>query len=252
MKSVARLTLLRHGESEWNRDKRFTGWADVELTTRGRQQAVRAGRLLKARGFVLDLCVTSCLRRAIETAKIVLETMGLSNIRMVESWMLNERHYGALQGMSHREAIERFGLRQVLAWQRHYADRPPLLEPGDERLPDHDPGYAMLAASELPRGESLKDTIARVLPAWEHLIAPEIRRGARVLVVAHGNTLRGLLKYLDNVPEGDVPLLHVPTAEPLIYELDESGQPLGHYYLRRRSRLLDRALGAFRAARSAS
>jgi 2,3-bisphosphoglycerate-dependent phosphoglycerate mutase len=238
---MRRLTFLRHGESIWNRDKRFTGWADVELSPRGVEQARRAGRLLKAKGFRFDACFSSCLTRASETLRIVLDTMGLRGVEPVECWQLNERHYGALEGMSHIEARRLWGTRQVFAWQRQFAAPPPPLRPDDPRHPRHDPRYAAVTPEELPAGESLSDTLARVLPFWNRVVVPEIRAGREVLIVAHGNTLRVLLKYIDDVAEKDVPTLHVPICEPLVYELDEAARPLHRYYLRWRPRLLDRA-----------
>jgi 2,3-bisphosphoglycerate-dependent phosphoglycerate mutase len=238
---MRRLTILRHGESIWNRDKRFTGWADVELSPRGTEQARRACLLLKAKGFRFDACFTSCLTRASATARIVLDAMGLGDLRPVESWRLNERHYGALEGMSHIEARRVWGTRQVFAWQRQFAAPPPPLAPDDHRHPRNDARYSAVPPEQLPGGESLSDTLDRVLPLWTDAVTPEIRAGNEVLIVAHGNTLRVLLKYLGDVAEKDVPTLHVPICEPLVYELDEAARPLGRYYLRWRPRLLDRA-----------
>ena len=236
-----RLTLLRHGESIWNRDRRFTGWADVELSPHGREQARRAGLLLKAKGFRFDACFSSQLKRASETLRIVLDTMGLSGVTPVERWELNERHYGALEGMSHTEARREWGTKQVFAWQRQFAAAPPQLLPGDPRHPRHDPRYAGIPAGELPSGESLRDTLARLLPFWDRIVVPEMRAGKEILIVAHGNTLRVLLKHLDRLAEKDVLALHVPTCEPLVYEVDEGARPRRRSYLRWRPRLLDRA-----------
>ncbi|MFQ5664823.1 MAG: 2,3-diphosphoglycerate-dependent phosphoglycerate mutase [Candidatus Binatia bacterium] len=236
---MVKLTLLRHGESVWNRERRFTGWTDVALSRRGVAQAKRAGRLLRAKGFAFDLCFTSCLKRATETLRIVLETMNFACVPVQQSWCLNERHYGALQGLSRWEAVRKYGARQVLVWQRHFAVPPPPLDRGDARYPGFDPRYAALGTAALPHTESLKDTVTRLLPYWHDTIVPELRRGKQILVVAHGNTLRGLIKYLDDIPDAEVPAIHVPTGEPLVYELNRDVRPLRHYYLRRRPELLE-------------
>jgi 2,3-bisphosphoglycerate-dependent phosphoglycerate mutase len=234
---MTKLTLLRHGESIWNREKRFTGWTDVGLSVRGVAQAERAGRLLKARGCTFDVCFTSYLNRAIETLRIVLETMGLRQIPVRKSWCLNERHYGALQGLSWWEAVWKYGLKQVLIWQRHFDVRPPALDAGDARFPGYDPRYAALAQTQLPYTESLQDTLARILPYWYSAIVPEIRQGKHILIVAHGNSLRGLLKYLDNVADRDIAKVTVPVGQPLVYELDNNVRPLRHFYMRRPAKL---------------
>ncbi len=228
------LILLRHGKSVWNRENRFTGWTDVALSTRGVVQAKGVGQLLKAQEYTFDLCFTSYLNRAIETLCLVLDTMGLKQIPIRRSWRLNERHYGALQGLSWWQAVRKYGLKQVLIWQRHFDVRPPALDTSDARFPGHDPRYATLARAELPLTESLQDTLARVLPYWHNVIVPEIRQGKRILIVAHGNSLRGLRKYLDNVADADIPKVVIPTGEPLVYELDKDAQPLQHAYLRPR------------------
>lgn len=233
------LILLRHGQSEWNRERRFTGWRDVPLNRRGVVQAQRAGRLLAGCGFGIDVCFTSLLRRADETLRVVLATMALENVRVERSWRLNERHYGALEGLRHVEAHLKFGPKQVLLWQRHYTVRPPLVDVDDPRFPGNDELYAGIDANLLPRGESLADTMARLLPYWEGSILPELRAQRNVLIVAHGNSLRALITHLDGLPETAVPALHVPTGEPLVYELDAEGTPLRHHFLRRAPRFLD-------------
>ncbi|MBI2748106.1 MAG: 2,3-diphosphoglycerate-dependent phosphoglycerate mutase [Burkholderiales bacterium] len=226
-----RLVLLRHGESDWNRENRFTGWTDVDLSARGVEEARTAGRLLRAQGYGFEIAFTSVLRRAIRTLWLVLEEMELTWLPVENSWRLNERHYGALQGLNKAETAARFGERQVLAWRRSYDTPPPALEPSDPRHAANDPRYAGLAPSEMPRTECLKDTVARVIPYWDSAIAPAIRSGKRVLVCAHGNSLRGLVKFLDDISDADIVELNIPTGIPLVYELDERLRPLGHYYL---------------------
>lgn len=229
---VPRLVLLRHGQSVWNRERRFTGWADVELTPRGRAEARAVGRLLRARGFVFDLGVTSCLSRAGETLRLVLAEMGLDRIPIQRSWRLNERHYGALQGLCWHEAVRMYGVTQVLRWQRQFTARPPALDPTDPRFPGHDPRYAALAPAVLPRSESLLDTLERLLPYWHDTLVPVLRQGKRVLVVAHGNSLRGLRKYLEHLSATRLLCMTVPTATPLVYDLDDAARPLCRYVLR--------------------
>ncbi|MCS6924921.1 MAG: 2,3-bisphosphoglycerate-dependent phosphoglycerate mutase [Candidatus Binatia bacterium] len=229
---MPRLVLLRHGQSVWNRERRFTGWADVELTPRGRAEARAVGQLLRARGFVFDMGVTSYLGRASETLQLVLAEMGLSGIPIQQSWRLNERHYGVLQGLRWHEAVERYGLTQVLRWQRHFTARPPALDPTDARFPGHDPRYAALAPTALPRGESLHDTLERLLPYWHDTIVPVLRQGKQVLIVAHGNSLRGLRKYLEKLSATRLLCVTVPTATPLVYDLDDAAKPLRWYALR--------------------
>lgn len=231
---MPRLVLLRHGQSVWNRERRFTGWADVGLTPRGIAEARAVGRLLRARGFVFDLAVTSCLSRASETLRFVLAEMGLDGIPIQQSWRLNERHYGALQGLHWCEAVRRYGLTQVLRWQRQFTARPPALDPTDPRFPGHDPRYAALAPAVLPRSESLHDTLERLLPYWHHTLVPVLRRGKQVLVVAHGNSLRGLRKYLENLSAARLLCVTVPTATPMVYDLDDAARPLRRYALRPR------------------
>ena len=226
-----KLVLLRHGESDWNRENRFTGWTDVDLSARGVEEARAAGRWLRTEGLQFDLAFTSVLRRAIRTLWLVLEEMDLQWIPEHKSWRLNERHYGALQGLNKAETAAKFGDRQVLAWRRSYDVPPPALEPADPRNAAGNPRYAGLAAAELPLTECLKDTVARVLPFWNGTIAPAVRSGRRVLVAAHGNSLRALVKHLDAITDADIVGLNIPTGVPLVYELDDALQPLRHYYL---------------------
>ena len=225
------LVLLRHGESTWNQENRFTGWTDVELSDRGREEAREAGRLLKEGGYVFDIAFTSVLKRAIDTLEIVLDVLGLTGIPIVKSWRLNERHYGALQGLNKVETAAKHGDAQIKIWRRSFDIPPPALAPGDERHPSRDPRYASLEPSELPLTESLKDTVARFLPYWHDTIAPAIRSGKRVLIVAHGNSLRALVMYLDQVSESDILELNIPTGVPLAYELDDELRALRHHYL---------------------
>lgn len=226
-----RIVLLRHGESVWNMENRFTGWTDVELTKRGVEEAKRAGEMLKAGGFEFDCAYTSVLKRAIKTLWLTLETMDLMWIPVHHSWRLNERHYGALQGLNKAETAAKFGEKQVLQWRRSYDVPPPALELRDPRHIVGDPRYADLAQSELPLTECLKDTVARFVPYWNGTIAPEVRRGKRVILVAHGNSLRALVKYLDGIGDGEILDLNIPTGLPLVYELDSDLQPVRHYYL---------------------
>jgi 2,3-bisphosphoglycerate-dependent phosphoglycerate mutase len=226
-----RLVLVRHGESVWNKANLFTGWTDVDLSERGVEEALEGGRLLRAEGFDFDLCFTSVLTRAIKTLHIVQEEMDRLWLPVEKSWRLNERHYGALQGLNKAQTAEKYGDEQVHIWRRSYTTRPPALELGDERHPRHDPRYRQLTDEELPLTECLKDTVARVLPYWHERIAPEIHKGTRVLISAHGNSLRGLIKYLDDIADDDIPKLEIPTGRPLIYELDGDLKPLRHYYL---------------------
>ncbi|HZN46139.1 MAG TPA: 2,3-diphosphoglycerate-dependent phosphoglycerate mutase [Ramlibacter sp.] len=226
-----KLVLLRHGESVWNRENRFTGWTDVDLSDRGREEAREAGRLLREGGFEFDLAFTSVLKRAIRTLWIALDEMDLMWLPVRNSWRLNERHYGALQGLNKAETAAKFGDEQVKIWRRSYDIPPPALEGGDARHPRNDRRYAGLDPAELPLTECLKDTVARFLPLWNEAIAPEVRAGRRVLIAAHGNSLRALIKYLDGVSERDIVELNVPTGIPLVYELDAELKPLRHYYL---------------------
>jgi 2,3-bisphosphoglycerate-dependent phosphoglycerate mutase len=228
---VTRLVLIRHGESTWNKENRFTGWTDVDLTDKGRQEALEGGRALKAEGYTFDVAYTSVLRRAIRTLWTVLDEMELMWIPVHRSWRLNERHYGALQGLNKAETAAKFGEDQVKIWRRSYDIPPPPLTAEDERYPGHDPRYRGLTAAELPLTECLKDTVARFLPLWHETIAPAIRSGQKVLIAAHGNSLRALVKYLDGIPEKDIVELNIPTGMPLVYELDDDLKPLRRYYL---------------------
>ncbi len=226
-----KIVLLRHGESVWNKENRFTGWTDVDLSPRGEVEAKRAGEMLKAAGFEFDCAYTSVLKRAIKTLWLALETMDLMWIPVHHSWRLNERHYGALQGLNKAETAAKFGEEQVLLWRRSYDVPPPALERRDPRYPGGDPRYAGLAESEVPLTECLKDTVSRFLPYWSDIIAPEVRRGKRVILAAHGNSLRALVKYLDGIGDREIIDLNIPTGIPLVYELDSQLKPLRHYYL---------------------
>lgn len=226
-----KLVLVRHGESIWNEENRFTGWTDVGLSKKGQQEAIDGGRLLREGGYVFDLAYTSVLKRAIKTLWLILEELDQMWIPVYNSWRLNERHYGALQGLNKAETAAKHGEEQVHIWRRSYATPPPPLELDDPRHPIHDPRYAGIPASELPATESLKDTVARMLPYWHETIAPTVRSGKRVLIAAHGNSLRALVKYLDNISDEDIPELNIPTGIPLVYELDEALKPIRHYYL---------------------
>ena len=226
-----KIVLLRHGESVWNKENRFTGWTDVDLSAQGLQEAHDAGRLLKAEHFTFDLAFGSVLKRAIRTMWIVLEELDLTWIPQQLSWHLNERHYGALQGLNKSDMAERFGAEQILAWRRSYDIPPPALERTDPRYPGNDRRYADMLQQEIPLTECLKDTVARFLPYWNDVIAPQVKAGKRVLVAAHGNTIRALVKYLDNVSEKDIVGLNIPTGIPLVYELDDALKPVRNYYL---------------------
>jgi 2,3-bisphosphoglycerate-dependent phosphoglycerate mutase len=226
-----KVVLLRHGESTWNQENRFTGWTDVDLNEKGLGEALAAGKLLKQDGYVFDVAYTSVLKRAIRTCWIVLDEMDLLWLPVVRDWRLNERHYGALQGLDKAETAKQHGDAQLKIWRRSYDIPPPALELDDPRHPSRDPRYASLRPEELPRTESLKETVARFLPAWEQVIAPAIRSGKRVLIAAHGNSLRALVKYLDQISDSDIVELNIPTGIPLVYELDDSLKPIRHYYL---------------------
>ena len=226
-----KIVLVRHGESAWNQENRFTGWTDVPLSEKGLAEARSAGQLLRKEGFVFDKAYTSVLKRAIKTLWCVLEEMDLMWIPVEHSWRLNERHYGALQGLNKAETAEKFGDAKVKIWRRSYATRPPMLEKNDERYPGSDPKYKDLTPDELPAGECLKDTVARVLPYWNGTIVPDVKAGKRLIVAAHGNSIRALVKYLDDVSEADITELNIPTGVPLVYELGEDMKPLSHYYL---------------------
>jgi len=226
-----KLVLLRHGQSTWNLENRFTGWTDVGLTDQGRSEALSAGVLLKEGGYIFDLANTSVLRRAIQTLWIVLQEMNLEWLPVINAWQLNERHYGALQGLNKSETAVKFGEAQVKIWRRSYDVPPPALELTDERHPRFDPRYASLTPVQLPATESLKITLERVLPYWHQTIGPTIKTGKRMLIVAHGNSIRAMVKYLDNISDADITELNIPTGIPLVYELDENMKPLKHYYL---------------------
>ncbi|HEV3062915.1 MAG TPA: 2,3-diphosphoglycerate-dependent phosphoglycerate mutase [Vicinamibacterales bacterium] len=225
------LVLLRHGESTWNRENRFTGWTDVDLSERGREEAAEAGRLLREGGYVFDVAYTSVLKRAIRTMIAALDAVDRLWVPVEKNWRLNERHYGALQGLNKAETAAAHGDAQTKIWRRSYDIPPPPLTPDDPRHPSHDPRYAQVDPADLPLTESLKDTVARFLPYWRGTIAPSIASGRRVLIAAHGTSLRALVKYLDNVPETDIVELNIPTGIPLVYELNEALQPIRHYYL---------------------
>lgn len=226
-----KLVLLRHGQSEWNLSNRFTGWTDVGLTDQGRDEAHSAGTLLREGGYRFDVAYTSVLRRAIQTLWVVLEELGQEWIPVFRSWKLNERHYGDLQGYNKAEMAAKTSEEQVLIWRRSYDVPPPALDADDERHPRFDPRYADLSPSELPATECLKDTLERVLPYWESTLAPAIKSGKQVLIAAHGNSLRAMVKYLDNTPDEEITSLNIPTGIPLVYELDEELKPIKSYYL---------------------
>jgi 2,3-bisphosphoglycerate-dependent phosphoglycerate mutase len=226
-----RLVLLRHGESLWNKENRFTGWTDVDLSEKGLGEAQSAGTLLREEGFVFDLAYTSVLKRAIRTLWITLDAMDLMWIPVKRSWRLNERHYGALQGLNKAETAAKYGDEQVHIWRRSYDIPPPPLESSDPRNPKNDPRYADLPPPEIPLTECLKDTVRRFIPYWEGEIAPAIRSGRRVIIAAHGNSIRALVKHLDQVPDDVIPSVNIPTGIPLVYELDNELHPIRHYYL---------------------
>jgi 2,3-bisphosphoglycerate-dependent phosphoglycerate mutase len=228
---MTKLVLLRHGQSTWNLENRFTGWTDVDLTEQGKAEAKKAGELLKEGGFTFDVVYTSLLKRAIRTMWLALDEMDLLWLPVYKSWRLNERHYGALQGLNKAETAAEFGDEQVKIWRRSYDIPPPVLESSDERFPGNDPRYADLSEAELPLTECLKDTVARFLPYWHETIAPTIKAGKKVIIVAHGNSLRALVKYLDNISEEEIVELNIPTGVPLVYELDQNLQPIKNYYL---------------------
>jgi len=228
---VVKLVLLRHGESIWNKEDRFTGWTDVDLSDRGITEAKEAGRTLRERGYLFDMAFTSVLKRAIRTLWLILDQMDLMWIPVYRSWRLNERHYGALQGLNKAEMALKVGEEQVHKWRRGYDVRPPALDNTDKRYQGNDPKYRELGESELPLTESLKDTIVRCVPYWHDVIASTLKSGKHVIVSAHGNSLRALVKYLDNISDEDIPGLNIPTGIPLVYELDEDLKPQKHYYL---------------------
>jgi 2,3-bisphosphoglycerate-dependent phosphoglycerate mutase len=226
-----KLVLIRHGESTWNLENRFTGWTDVDLTPTGIEQAKAAGRLLKAEGWDFDLCYTSVLKRATRTLWHCLDEMDRTWLPVVHSWRLNERHYGGLQGLNKAETAKKYGDEQVMLWRRSYDVPPPPLEPGDPRSERDDPRYARLDPAQVPLTECLKDTVARVVPFWNESMAPALRAGKRIVVAAHGNSIRALIKYLDGISDQDIVALNIPNGIPLVYELDASLKPLRHYYL---------------------
>jgi 2,3-bisphosphoglycerate-dependent phosphoglycerate mutase len=228
---MKKVVLLRHGQSTWNLENRFTGWTDVDLTDLGRQESRSAGRLMKEGGYVFDAAYTSVLKRAIWTLNLALDVLDQLWLPVTKSWRLNERHYGALQGLNKAETAAKHGDAQVLIWRRSYDIPPPPLDVSDERHPSHDPRYRSLSPNELPATESLKDTVERFLPYWHSTIAPDIQAGTRVLIAAHGNSLRALVKHLDNVSDADIVELNIPTGIPLVYELDDQLKPVRHYYL---------------------
>jgi len=226
-----KLVLLRHGESTWNKENRFTGWTDVDLSEQGRREAREAGKLLREDGFVFDVAYTSVLKRAIRTCWTALDELDLMWIPVVKNWRLNERHYGALQGLNKAETAAAHGEAQTKVWRRSYDIPPPPLSPDDPRHSSHDPRYASLAPNEVPATESLKDVVARFLPYWHGTIAPDLRAGRRVLITAHGNSLRALVKYLDHISDADIAELNIPTGIPLVYELDSELRAITHEYL---------------------
>jgi 2,3-bisphosphoglycerate-dependent phosphoglycerate mutase len=226
-----KIVLLRHGESTWNKENRFTGWTDVDLTDKGVEEARLAGQLLRREGYAFDLAYTSVLKRANKTLNIVLEELDALWLPVEHSWRLNERHYGGLQGLNKAETAAKFGDDQVLMWRRSYDTPPPPLEAGDPRLTCDDPRYASLPRAQFPRTECLKDTVARFVPYWETAIVPSVLAGRRVLIAAHGNSLRALIKYLDGISDADIVGLNIPTGQPLVYELDADLRPIRNYYL---------------------
>ncbi|MCA9398969.1 MAG: 2,3-diphosphoglycerate-dependent phosphoglycerate mutase [Candidatus Omnitrophica bacterium] len=228
---TTKVVLIRHGESQWNKENKFTGWTDVDLSEKGVQEAQKAGEVLKSEGYTFDVAFTSVLKRAIRTLWITLDGLDLMWIPVIRSWKLNERHYGALQGLNKSETAEKYGEEQVLVWRRSYDICPPELEKDDERNPKFDPRYQDLAEKEIPLTESLAVTVDRVVPYWEQEIVPQIKAGKKVLITAHGNSLRALVKYLDGMSEEEILKLNIPTGTPLVYELDANLKPVKHYYL---------------------
>lgn len=228
---MKKLVLLRHGESIWNKENRFTGWTDVDLTPKGLEEARSAGQLLRDNGFNFDVAYTSVLKRAIRTLWVTLDQMDQMWVPIHLTWRLNERHYGALQGLNKAETAARFGDQQVLLWRRSYDIQPPALTTDDERFPGYDPRYSHLAKQDIPLTESLKDTVARFLPFWNQTIAPQVKLGQRVIIAAHGNSLRALIKYLDNISDEDIVSYNIPTGVPLVYELDDNLKAMRSYYL---------------------
>jgi len=226
-----KIVFMRHGESTWNLENRFTGWTDVDLTEKGVNEARTAGRVLREAGFAFDLAYTSVLKRAIRTLWLALDEMDQMYLPIINDWRLNERHYGALQGLDKAETAAKFGDEQVLVWRRSYDTPPPALDASDERVSSKDPRYAGLDQAQIPLTECLKDTVARVMPAWDEEIAPAIRAGKQILISAHGNSLRAIIKMLDNISDTDIVGLNIPNGQPLVYELDDNLKPIRHYYL---------------------
>jgi len=229
---MLKMVMIRHGESQWNLENRFTGWTDVDLSEKGYHEAERAGELLREKGYHFDTAFTSLLKRAIRTLWIILDKMDLMWIPQHHSWRLNERHYGALQGLNKKESADKMGEEQVHIWRRSYDVPPPPLERSDRRFPGNDPRYRDLPPGQLPVTESLKDTITRFLPYWQEQIVPEMEKGKAVLISAHGNSLRGLVKVLDNLSDEEVTAVEIPTGVPLVYELDDNLKKITHYYIR--------------------
>lgn len=230
---MLKLILVRHGQSMWNLENRFTGWTDVELSEQGKNEAIEAGKILKEQGFHFDLAFTSVLKRAEDTLDYILKEMNEENIEIKRNWRLNERHYGALQGLNKAETAKKYGDEQVLLWRRSTDVRPPELSEDDERYPGNDPKYSDLSKDELPKTENLIDTIKRVIEYWKSDIQPELEKGKNVIIVAHGNSLRGLIKYLDNMSDSDIMKLELQTGNPICYELDDNLKPIKHYYLKK-------------------
>jgi 2,3-bisphosphoglycerate-dependent phosphoglycerate mutase len=240
---MIKLVLVRHGESAWNKENRFTGWTDVDLSEKGLAEAARGGQRLKAEGFTFDIAFTSVLKRAIRTLWITLDQLDLMWIPVTHTWRLNERHYGGLQGLNKAETAAKYGEEQVLIWRRSYDVRPPVLDESDPRYPINDPRYRDMDKKDVPTTECLKDTVARFMPCWNDMIVPTLRSGKKVIIAAHGNSLRALVKHLDNMSEKDIVGLNIPTGIPLVYELDDSLRPVKHYYLADKDEL-DKALNA--------
>ncbi|MEJ2195046.1 MAG: 2,3-diphosphoglycerate-dependent phosphoglycerate mutase [Ignavibacteriaceae bacterium] len=226
-----KVVLLRHGQSTWNKENKFTGWVDVDLSEKGIVEAKKAGKLLKSEGYTFDIAFTSVLKRAIRSLWIVMDELDLMWIPVVRHWRLNERHYGALQGLNKADTAAKYGDEQVQIWRRSYDIPPPALKKNDKRYPGNDPRYSELTDSELPLAECLKDTVERFVPYWKETIAPVVKEGKKVIIAAHGNSLRALVKYLDDVPEAEIVGLNIPTGVPLVYELDENLKSVKSYYL---------------------
>ncbi len=229
--AITKLVLLRHGESLWNKENRFTGWTDVDLSEKGKQEAEKSGEVLKKEGYTFDIAFTSVLKRAIRTLWLAMDKMDLMWIPVERSWRLNEKHYGILQGLNKKEMAQKYGDDQVLLWRRSYDVRPPALEENDKRHPTHEAKYASLKKSDLPATESLKDTVTRFMPYWHERIFPDLKSGKKILIAAHGNSLRALVKHLDNIPDAEISKLNIPTGIPLVYEFDEKFRPVKHCYL---------------------